>query len=143
MPNFVGLFSYKNNDEKTGSGMNLIKVIKSLAWIGLLLIGWSCGPSGDKPPANLIAEDKMVDILTDIHLAESRVSKLSLGSPDSSAIVYKRLERDIFKKYKVDTSTYNTSYMYYSSRPKLLEEIYQQVVDKLQDKKADSTAKQM
>ncbi|WP_345240434.1 DUF4296 domain-containing protein [Nibrella saemangeumensis] len=123
--------------------MNWIKVIKSLVLPGLLLVIWSCRPSTDKKPANLIPEEKMVNVLTDIHLAEAQVGKLALGSPDSSAVVYKRLERDIFKKHKIDTTTYNQSYTYYSSRPKLMEQIYKQVVENLQDTKADSTAKPM
>ncbi|GAA4405835.1 hypothetical protein GCM10023187_24640 [Nibrella viscosa] len=123
--------------------MNLIKLIKSRVWIGLLLLVLNCRPLTDKPPANLIPKETMVEILTDIHLAEARVSKLALGSSDSSAIVYRRLERDIFKKHKVDTAAYNQSYTYYSAQPKLMEEIYKQVVENLQETKPDSTAKAM
>ncbi|WP_229201705.1 DUF4296 domain-containing protein [Arsenicibacter rosenii] len=89
---------------------------------------------GDQKPDNLIPPDKMADVLTEIHLAESRVSRLNLRSLDSSNLVYQRLEGQIFKKFAVDTSAYRKSYAYYSSHPVELEGVYKQVTEKLQKK---------
>lgn len=84
----------------------------------------------------------MSAILTEIHLAEARVSRMSLGSADSSNIVYKRLEKQIFKKLKVDTSAYTKSYVYYSSHPRQMETIYTKIADNLK-KKSDQQQKEM
>ena len=110
-----------------------------------LLGGWlfvACTAPEDKQPDNLISEAQMTAILTDIHLAESQVSRMALGSSDSSNIVYKRLEKQIFKKFKVDTSAYTKSYVFYSSHPRQMEEIYKQVVENLK-KKTEEQQKQI
>lgn len=110
-----------------------------LSVMGLLS---SCTELDDKQPDDLIPESKMVAVLTEIHLAEARVSRLGLGSLDSSTIVYKRLEKQVFQKFKVDTSAYSKSYVYYSSHPLQMEAIYKQITDNLQ-KKADAQEKQL
>jgi hypothetical protein len=110
-----------------------------LPMIGLLA---ACTDLDDKQPDNLIPESQMAAVLTEIHLAEARVSRLGLGSMDSSNMVYKRLERQIFQKFKVDTSAYSKSYVYYSSHPLQMEAIYKQITENLK-KKVDAQEKQL
>lgn len=103
----------------------------------VLLSGWlvvACTAPENKPPENLLSKSQMADILTEVHMAEARVTRLSLRSIDSSNIAYKKLEGDIFKKFGVDTATYRTSYIFYSSHPADMETIYQQVTNQLQNK---------
>ncbi len=110
----------------------------------LLLISWlitACTAPENKPPDNLIDETRMADILTEVHMAETRISRLSLRSVDSSNIAYKHLESQIFKKFGVDTATYRTSYIFYSSHPADMEIIYQQVTEKLKKKIAAKSPK--
>lgn len=110
----------------------------------LLLIGWlvsACTAPENKPPDNLLSEDKMADILTEVHLAEARISRVNLRSVDSSQIAYKHLEDKIFKKFGVDTATYRKSYIFYSSHPANMEAIYKQVTEKLQKKISAKTKK--
>lgn len=111
----------------------------------LLLNGWlfaACALPQDDQPDNLIPEEQMSAILTEIHLAEARVSRMGLGASDSSNVVYKRLERQIFKKLKVDTSAYSKSYVYYSSHPRQMETIYTKIAANLK-KKSDKQQKEM
>lgn len=110
----------------------------------LLLIGWlvsACTAPENKPPDNLLSEDKMADILTEVHMAEARISRINLRSVDSSQIAYKHLENQIFKKFGVDTATYRKSYIFYSSHPTNMEAIYKQVTAKLQKKISAKTKK--
>lgn len=110
-------------------------LIKQTIWMAMAILGLgmlpSCQAQQDERPDNLIPEDRMVDILTEVHKAETRVSRLGLRSLDSSNIAYKHLERQIFQKFKVDTAAYTKSYVYYSSHPREMESIYKQVVEKL------------
>ncbi|GAB3943432.1 hypothetical protein GCM10028805_09660 [Spirosoma harenae] len=111
----------------------------------LLLSGWlvaACTAPEDQPPKNLIPEDQMADILTEVHMAESRVSRMALSSIDSSNMVYKRLEKQIIKKFKVDTAVYRLSYIFYSSHPQNMEAIYQRVTKNLQDRQKAITKPQ-
>ena len=116
-----------------------------LHYLPVLLVSlWlfaGCTAPEDQQPDNLMPESRMAEILTEIHLAESRVSRLGLGSADSSNIVYKRLEKQIFQKFQVDTSAYNKSYVYYSSHPSQMETIYKHITENLR-KKAEQQQKQ-
>ena len=95
--------------------------------VGLL----ACG-GNDSPPGDLIPQEKMAEILTEIHVAEARVTHLQLRSQDSSIFVYDKLQKMIWKKNKVDTSLYRKSYTYYTSHPGLLAEIYDKVEENLE-----------
>ncbi|GAB2519792.1 DUF4296 domain-containing protein [Spirosoma aerophilum] len=111
--------------------------------VTLLLSGWlvvACTAPENKPPENLISKSRMADILTEVHMAEARVSRLNVHSTDSANLAYKKLEGDIFKKFGVDTATYRTSYIFYSSHPADMEVIYQQVTELLK-KKIDTKSK--
>lgn len=93
----------------------------------------ACGTS-DKP-SNLLPEDKMVDILEDIHLTESKVNNLAMGSSDSSLAIFKKLETDILKKHQVDTAAFRKSYQYYVAQPEEFKAIYNQIIEHLEVKK--------
>jgi len=95
----------------------------------------ACQAEPEKASAGLIPMDKMGHILRDIHLTEARVNKLALRSSDSSRLVYNRLEKNVFRKYGVDTATYNRSYNYYSSEPAKMIELYKQINEELGSKK--------
>lgn len=84
----------------------------------------------------------MAQILSEIHLAEARVTKMNRVSQDSNTLIYKHLEKQIFRKYKVDTAAYSKSYNYYSSNPEQLADIYKQVTEELErrKKKVDTTS---
>ena len=108
---------------------------QSCCW-NLLVSGWlmaACTAPEDERPDNLVPTDRMADILTEVHLAEARVSRMALTSIDSSNIVYKRLESQIINKYQLDTAVYRKSYIFYSSHPREMETIYQQVTKNLQN----------
>lgn len=111
----------------------------------LLLSLWllaACTAPDDAQPDNLIPETRMAAILTQIHLAEARVSRIGLATSDSANIVYKRLEKQIFRQLQVDTSAYTKSYIYYSSHPHQMERIYKQVTENL-TKQMDRQQKQL
>ena len=110
----------------------------------LLLTGWlvvCCTAPEDKKPEGLFAKERMVDILTEVHLAEARVTKLNLGDLDSSKIAYKHLESKILQKFKVDTAAYRSSYIFYASHPRDMEAIYLQVTKNLEKKLSPKSLK--
>ena len=99
--------------------------------VALALAGCA-GDDGSSKPDDLIDADKMADILTEIHLAESQVARYALSSSDSTKLLFERLNTRILKKFEVDTSAYRQSYIYYSSHPAKLEAIYKEVTGALE-----------
>ncbi len=73
----------------------------------------------------------MVAILTEIHLTEAKAQQVGFRSGDSTQLYYKYLEKQLFKKFKTDSTHYHDSYRFYSQHVKLMNEIYSAVVDTL------------
>ena len=102
----------------------------------LLLIFFSCTEE-EKPattPKGILPMDSTALVLRDIHELESALMVSSIRQ-DSTQNLYRALEPDIFRKYKLDTGRLNRSLRYYSSEPYLLDSLYHVVL-----KKTDSTA---
>lgn len=95
-----------------------------------LLFLLSCGEPDNKPEG-LLSKEQMVNLLTDIHIAEARANRSQLRSYDSIQVYYKALEKDVFKKHKTDSTVYKKSYAYYLEHMKELDDIYAAVVDSL------------
>ncbi len=109
-------------------------ILQRTLLVASLFIGlWACDGQ-EKPPGDLISEEKMVNILTDIHIAEAKTTNMQLRSLDSSVIVYGELQKQIWAKYKVDTLLYQRSYSFYTSHPSYLTAIYEQVEKKMEAK---------
>ena len=102
------------------------------------LMASSCDEEMDKPK-NLISESEMIQILTEVQIAEAKIGKLSLLSVDSSNLAYQKLESTIFKKYKTDSAAYKRSFNFYAIQPEIWAKIYEGVVKNLEvrDKKKD------
>ena len=111
--------------------------MRTIKW-AVMLIFLSCSEN-PKPPKDILGQEKMAKILVDIHLAESRVSKMSLQSMDSSVVVFNKLQKDIWTNHDVDSSLYNRSYAYYASNPEAMNSLYEIVTQGLGETDSTST----
>jgi hypothetical protein len=84
----------------------------------------------EEKQVSILPPSKMVQVLIEIHLAESQIPHLS-RTPDSSYLLYKGFERKIFQKLQIDSTTYQQSYQYYLNHLDEFEKIYAQVIDSL------------
>ena len=78
----------------------------------------------------MLSEDKMVEVLIDIHLTEGITSAMPVAY-DSSKVLYNLLEKDVFLKHDVSDSVFTQSMLYYLQDPAEMEQIYSRVVDSL------------
>lgn len=102
--------------------------------IFLLVIALTACGSDDKPK-DLIAEDKMAVILSDIHVLESQVNDMHIVNTDSSLLIYQKLRVKTLKKYSIDTANFSKSLKYYIANPAYLKDIYVNVKKHLEEKK--------
>jgi len=100
----------------------------------LLLLGLTACESDDKPN-DLIAEDKMAVILSDIHVLESQVNDMHFVNTDSSLLIYQKMKFKTLQKHSVDTANFNKSLRYYIANPASLKDIYVNVKKHLEEKK--------
>lgn len=96
-----------------------------------------CNDGSVPKPENLIAKDKMIDILYDISLLEavkSQNANTGIGNQVSNEFIY--------KKYKIDSVTFVNSNKYYASDFEEYKKMYDQVKERL-DKKAVDIEREM
>nr|WP_246581338.1 DUF4296 domain-containing protein [Echinicola shivajiensis] len=94
----------------------------------------SCSEEGQ--PDYLLSEDKMVEIMVDIHLAEGMASSLPI-SYDSSKKLYPLFESRVFENHQVQDSVYMESLEYYLRDTEKMEELYGRVIDSLNVKEKE------
>ena len=94
----------------------------------------------DKPvipkPEHLIHQDKMIDMLVDIHLAEATYTKFRYDTAmkhlTSTDFYY-----SILSKYEVPDTVFEKSFLYYASEPKNFEKMYRKVLSQLSEKEQE------
>ncbi|TXD75851.1 DUF4296 domain-containing protein [Algoriphagus ratkowskyi] len=103
--------------------------MKIFLLLSFCLLSFASCNSANKP-SGLLAEDKMVEVLIDIHLTEGLTSAMPVAY-DSSRVLYSLLEKDVFLKHEVSDSVFTQSMLYYLRDPAEMEQIYSRVVDSL------------
>ena len=112
-----------------------LKPYISLLLTGLLFMASCTSNTILKEPDNLIPKEKMVDLLTDMYLANA-----------ASSVKNKNLKRKIdyvplvYEKYQIDSLRFHTSNLFYMSRIDDYELIYKEVELRLKEmnKKAEA-----
>lgn len=105
-------------------------------FLGFIL--FSCSPSQDSVRLD---EEKMAQILVDIHVNESKISAMNMVGSDSNLLMYHHLEVMTFKKHGIDSLTFVNSFNSYVKEPKDFIKLYarvKEIVDK-REKKAETS----
>jgi hypothetical protein len=87
-------------------------------------------------PDRVLSEDKMIEVLIDIQLTEGIASSLPIPY-DSSQVLYRLLEREVFLKHDVQDSVFTQSMIYYLQYPIKMDAMYARVIDSLILKQAN------
>ena len=101
------------------------KVVLVFCTIWLL----SCSNNPVPKPDNLLEEEVMTDILYDLAILQA------IDGSFSNKLVENNIEskKYIFKKYKIDSITYYQNQRYYAADIKKYKEMYQEVLDRLEE----------
>ncbi len=99
--------------------------------LGLLWLS-SCAPEAPQKTADIpdwvIPEDKMIVILTDVHLIEgARIGKKVLGDTLYAIDHYTKL----WAKHNIRESQYDSSFRFYSRNAEKMDVLYEEVITKL------------
>lgn len=82
-----------------------------------------------KPPTPLpIPEEKMIQILADVHIAEAAIAELKQKHRDSIAPLY---YDQIFTIHNVDSSLFNQTFAILQAEPHRLNKMYETVFERL------------
>jgi hypothetical protein len=97
-----------------------------------LLVGFiSCKDEAVNKPDNLIAKDKMIDVMYDLSILDA-MKYQNLASLDTYKV---NPSQYIFKKYKIDSVQFAHSNIYYASNYTNYKEMYDDVIKRIEAKK--------
>jgi hypothetical protein len=88
-------------------------------------------------PDGIIEKKTMAIVFADLKTAEAKVSRLNLTGVDSSRVVFKYLEKQIYTKHKIDAAQYLKSFDFYAKDKKQLLSIYiqaEKIIEKNKNK---------
>lgn len=107
-----------------------------ILYVSLIILVLSCGKDEGKVviPKDILPKKKMMLILEDIHIAEAIVTNARYPNLDSSRVAFANLQKEVFKKHKVDSVAYAKSYSFYAKNPIIFKEIYKVVQTSLHQK---------
>ncbi len=80
--------------------------------------------------AQVLSKEQMIQVLTDIHIAEAKVSDLAM-SGDTVTITQAKYYQVVYDKNNTNAKQFENSYKYYTTQPVMLDSIYQQVITNL------------
>jgi len=102
-----------------------------ILFFSLLVILCACG--GKSIPDSVIKPDKMVSLLTEVHIADGAMYNV-MQLPDSLYKYGTDRYLKIFKHFNTDSVRFRKSMQYYCSNPELLVDIYDKVSTVLKQK---------
>ncbi|MEM9361625.1 MAG: DUF4296 domain-containing protein [Bacteroidota bacterium] len=92
------------------------------------ILVWSCAEKVVEPPANLISEEKMVDILHDLALLNATKTSFAHYLEQNNV----KTMDFLFRKYEIDSTQFTQSNKYYASIPLKYQMIYEKVEARLE-----------
>lgn len=98
------------------------------AGVFLLTIVVSC--KQDIRPPDVLAPNEFANVLTEIYLAEARLTGKTLLR-DSALQLFIPYEQHLFQQFHYSDSVIHKTYQYYFDRPEQLEKIYAAIIDTL------------
>lgn len=93
----------------------------------------SCEEPVIKKPENLIKEEKMIEMMLDMHLAEATFQNRRYQDSVIRATTSTDFYYSVLNEYNVADTVFEKSFVYYSSNPRKFEKMYQDVMNKLSE----------
>ncbi len=112
--------------------------MKKIFFAVLVLSLSACTPQNPAPPQGTIPKDSMILLLAEVHVAESRI--LLSGEFVNNQQVKSAYMQHVLATFNVDTTRFNQSFSYYTSKPDEFEQMYEDVMEEISKRQA-ATAK--
>jgi hypothetical protein len=103
------------------------RMIRIILFGMMILVLSACGKTR---PEGILTEKQMVNVMTELYLAEEKASRLSIPY-DSAREIFPIFSAKAFEKASVSDTLFRKSLNYYMSEPEKLENIYTILVDSL------------
>ena len=94
----------------------------------------ACAQGGEAPPEGVLDRERFKEILLEAHLIEARVNH-ELSVQRLPEVYAERYYEDLFAEYGTTRAAFDSSYMYYASRPEELKAIHEEIITELTQRK--------
>jgi len=92
------------------------------------------GACMDSTPGGIIKRDKMINLMIDMHIVDGSLYNIDAPNADSLYKYGTGRYNTLFKRHHTDPKQFDNSLKYYSMHPEEMEEMYTDIVKKLQAK---------
>lgn len=98
--------------------------------LALAMVIASCNNLNVKPPKDLLSEDRMVEIITDIEIIEGKLhfNNERNGNAEELKVSY---YQQLYEHHNITKEQFIDNLNYYTQKPELLENIMTRVVDSI------------
>jgi len=110
-------------------------VNRFILYLGISFLFCACSPKEVQIPADIIPQEKMVILMTDVLILESIYNQNKQGN--DSTITVRDSYQNIFRKHGVTDSLFDKSFKFYTDNPEFLKEIYTEVITEISTMQAD------
>ena len=97
---------------------------------------FSCSNNNKNVSEDIIVKTTFESILKDIHLAESLFEMNKNKNPEMAKIKLNNAYLEIYQKNQISKKEFDQSLDYYCENPKILEKIYNNILEQLKKEKA-------
>lgn len=111
---------------------------KVVVVIAFMCLQFACKQHVEQPN-NLLSEEKMIEVIVDVQLAETIV-KLRLNQKDS--IAPEMFYQSVYDKHDITGEVFNENLKFYAQQPEKLETFYTEAINQLSEKQAQIQGKQ-
>jgi len=108
----------------------------------LILLIAGCEKPIVEKPKNLVSRDQMIEVITDLHIAESVQNYQRYNSDPNKQFTEADFYYSILHKHSLVDSVFEKSLLYYASYPKEYEKIYSRVLNRLSEIDEEQKLKQ-
>ena len=104
-----------------------------------LFFAASCNEKAPQKPSSLVNEEKMVEVMVDMHLVET-AHNLKLLPPDTTGQAYNEMFERIYVTHEVAKVDFDSSLFYYSTQTEQMNVIYDKILEHLYELESEVNA---
>jgi hypothetical protein len=104
--------------------------MRALSFVLIFIIFQACSSKQEQDQGPVLPKEKMVSILTDVHIAEAVVNARSFPL-DTSVLLFRNIENQLLAKHHVTRPQFDSSYQWYARHVEEYQDLYAQVIDSL------------
>ena len=104
--------------------------MRILRFIPLITLGFASCEAEVTVPEDVVPQEQFVEVMIDMQLLEAAFNMKHLGNKEADTIMYPRY-REVYAHHGISPETFRYSYDWYLSEPELMDEVYEEVLNKL------------